>query len=537
MYYSWILFDAVDYYITFMIWMLTLCLSICSSVAYNYFFYSNFAGSQTLSKLFSNNFFENHRLIRYIHERAGGKLPFLNKDGTRYSVYSWLANDKLKSNKLDLENLFDVNLNKKWWNTSHGYFLTLYKLTNFLDLSVMNKSKIRVGRGLEKIYLEESFHEFFNNYRLFRYLFSFQLFPSLKTYNFSTKSLKSVNYTFLDNLYDYNLMEIENQFNENSFLIKHKKGLFYLNDLNFGDLIFKNTFFKEFYNINLNFQNQLDSAKWNRWLYRYSILHRKILKNSHKLTLTKKLINMSPNEDNSFDKNIWLSENLQKFSNFSNFLNSFYNIFSKNTSLNFNNFQKRTLLNDINMDNKNFLNFYENSFFFFLKRFYFFNELKFNNTKSSFNFKELYTDSAFFKKSNTADYILNSKIVNYKTFNYSIIADNNYNNLFLKSFYTKSDYENKDLFLIFEDLDFYSKDNLKILYWITSLPSLNDKVLFFNYFNYLNFNKFFNNTQFKFLSNNGDMFSEFDYINYLILNNNDDFYLNDLESYNNFINI
>lgn len=160
-----------------------------------------------------------------------------------------------------------------------------------------------------------------------------------------------------------------------------------------------------------------------------------------------------------------MSENIQKFSNFNNFLNSFYNIFSKNTPINFNNFQKRILLNDTNVDNKNFLNFYENSFFFFLKRFYFFNELKFNNTKSSYNFKESYKDSILFKKFTTVDYVLNSKIINYKTFNYSITTKNTYNNnLLLNSFYNKINYENKDLFLIFEDLDFYSKDNLKILY-------------------------------------------------------------------------
>lgn len=542
-YYFWLLFDSADYGLTFIVWLSTLFISILSSVAYNYFFYSNFTGSKTLSKFFSNNFFENHKIIGFHHKVADAKLAFINKNNTKYNLYSWL-NNKYSTynnvNKLNLEDLFNVNLNKKWWEINYNYFLTLYKLTNFLNLSNIYKSKSAASNNFENFFISKNFPPFFNDYKVFNQSFIFNFFSSLRTNVKFKNDFKVNNSEFLNNLCDYNLLEIENKSITNNFLIKYKNGFFYFNNLNFGDLSFKNANFSEFQNINLNFINELNSSKWNRWLYKYSILHRKILKNSHKLTLTKKLINYSPNEDRSFNTNIWISENLQKFSNFNNFLNSVYsNLFNTNFN-NFNNFNNRNLINKDKLNNIIFLNFYENSFFFFLKRFYFFNNLSYNSTKSSYKSKPLATEFNSFNKVAPINYILNSKIINNCTFNFSVLLKNCASDGLENYSGSSRDLTNnfnkiKDLFLLYEESDLYSKDNLKLFYWLTGAALLDNRFLFFNYFNYLTPNSFvkYNNNNFISQFNSYD---DFDYINYYILINNDFTFLNDVILYNKFIN-
>jgi len=49
-------------------------------------------------------------------------------------------------------------------------------------------------------------------------------------------------------------------------------------------------FDKYFTNLNESISNQLNTLKSHKFLYNYSFLHRKILKDSHKLTMVKRLI-------------------------------------------------------------------------------------------------------------------------------------------------------------------------------------------------------------------------------------------------------
>jgi|TARA_B110000967_G_C18397947_1_gene323185 hypothetical protein len=83
-----------------------------------------------------------------------------------------------------------------------------------------------------------------------------------------------------------------------------KKGLFYKTNLtasSYSSLLFpKNKVYSqdELFSVN-NFH-----FKTMRFLYNYSFLHRKVFKDAHKITLTKKLISSGFYTDQSLKKNI-----------------------------------------------------------------------------------------------------------------------------------------------------------------------------------------------------------------------------------------
>jgi hypothetical protein len=259
----------------------------------------------------------------------------------------------------------------------------------------------------------------------------------------------------------------------NSLLIKSKSGMFFLDDFNyqkFSHFIFN---FEELWSLNLFFKNQLNSSKWNRWLYRYSILHRKILKFSHKLTLSKRLISSGFYDSKIFNKNIWANEHLNKITtndSFSSFFTNYYsNIFKKESSSTINYFIN-TLNNGSQNDTLNLLNFYESSYFWYLKRFYLFNSLSTNFIKSKVKFNNyqvkdlnVVKDSNFTKYSVFLSYLLNSNSTNlnhYSHFNNSYFDSNTFYSQ-SKTYYTSL----KDLYMLSNDNDILNKDNLNLFYW------------------------------------------------------------------------
>ena len=164
-----------------------------------------------------------------------------------------------------------------------------------------------------------------------------------------------------------------------------------------NQLSFLNKNFK-FKIINYYLNNQIENAKKNRWLFKYSILHRKIFKNSHKLTISKKLINSGLYNLNITSKNLWNSELLNKFSN-NEFINSFVKLTYSNFLIKYDSYFLNNFFffnDNINFKNNlNLLNMYEKSFFWSIKRFYFLNNLTknintslikfFNNDNNNYN--------------------------------------------------------------------------------------------------------------------------------------------------------
>ena len=119
----------------------------------------------------------------------------------------------------------------------------------------------------------------------------------------------------------------------------------------------------------------LQNIKIDRWLYRYSLLHRRSLHKAHDITLTKKLTSLGFFSGNLTSNNLWASNFVRFTPNLESTLTTLYtqtygNIF---TSVN----QLKTPLSD--------LEFFESSYFWVLKRFYNLNTLSRNVVSSSVN--------------------------------------------------------------------------------------------------------------------------------------------------------
>ena len=542
-FYFWTISDCLDYYLSFVVWSITSFFSIISNLIYSYFFFINFSDTQNVKKIFSNKFFDNNYLKKYYNKKNLNKISSLSKHDYSLVLYSWLTNSKTNTNFSTLENFFKFNLNQKWWARNFDFFTKLYNITYIINFTTENKSSLSVNKNLSNLFFFKNYN-FSSNLTFFFYennllnnnmslIFSYLLKNNKSNYLFNDN--KNYSTFYLNTRFEWNLLNFYSNEKKYNFLTNNKIGNFYFDSLNFGSFIQKNTFYTEFMNFNDNLKNQLDSAKWNRWLYRYSILHRKVLKNSHKLTLTKRLFNSSLHTSNAFDKNIWVSENLNKYSSFDNFLNSIFHVFYNENLLNKSTYNHRIPFESIKFDTITFLNFYENSFFWFLKRFYFFNTINSNKIQSSFFLKQN-LNVIDHKKSyyDTLTYLLHSKSLNFKNINYiNFITPQNIK--FNKSSeYTNYYWNIKDLQLVLEDCDVYAKDNLKILYWFLNSVSMNsdNNFLFFNYFNY-SFTDFASfNLTFDLSNNVSSINNDFNYYMHYNTYLSEKLYLNDLIIYN-----
>ena len=516
----WISIDTFDYYFTFIVWLLFISFSLFFKLVYSYFFYNNFFTNKSNKEMFSYKPF--HYFNFNINSFYSSNNIFVSKNDLNWLMYSWLINSKSEKKNYILENLFENKIHKQWWDTYYDFFTKLYKLSYFLNLSSDKFNTFSLNFYLKKIsnkyykgdYL--NFTNFFNNSFLVNNHFSLISYYILNNYNnyFIAKNNKNNSLIHLKNRSSWNLFNLNQELSNYTFLIKNKSGMFFLDDFNyqkFSHFIFN---YEELWSLNQYFKNQLNSAKWNRWLYRYSILHRKSLKNSHKITLSKKLINSGFYDSKIFNKNIWASEHLSHLNLKNNFNSLFFNYY-KNL-FNSNKMQHDSIYNFFILNNgsqKNSLslfNFYENSYFWYLKRFYLLNNLSSNFIKSKLSLNNLNNLSISnnlnnqFKYSTVLSYFLNSSYSNLSV--YSHFSDNNVQFL---NFYNTSNLNNldnfKDIYLLANENDLLNKDNLNFLYWITSNSSKNNNLVFFNYLNFLQ-----NSNQFPsllFYKNSNDFFN------------------------------
>jgi hypothetical protein len=533
----WISIDTFDYYLSFFIWLITIGFSIFFNLIYSYFFFNNFSSNLSNKNLFSNKSFSNLKPDSYFFSNNLN----VSKHDLNWIMYSWLTNVNSKNNEIVLEKLFETKINKQWWNDYYDFFIKLYKLSFYLNLS--SESTIIKNLNLNKInnkyfkgdYL--SILNFFNNNSNLNKYSNLLLFFFLNNYKnyFEKKNKNNPSLSFINNNSEWNLFNLNQELENYSFLIKSRSGMFFLDDFNYQKLSYFIFNYEELWTLNMYLKNQLNSAKWNRWLYRYSILHRKILKNSHKLTLSKKIINSGFYDSKIFNKNVWASEHLSFINDKNNFNSLYFNYYKNlftNDLTNFSNYNFSYSNNYTQKNSLSLLNFYENSYFWYLKRFYIFNSLSNNYIKSKLNINinnnnnnTFSQENYFLKYSIFLSYLLKSYYINLS--NYSHFFDNNLN---LTNFYKNFDFinltDNKDLFLLNNENDLLSKDNVSLLYWITSNSNKNNNLIFFNY---LNSSKFYSNNfnNILYLNNVNNYFN----LNYWLLYsliNIDKYYLNDV---------
>lgn len=463
------------------------------NLTYSYFFFNNFSSVSVAAARAKNN----QKSITIYNPAS--QSTFLSKHDLNWILYVWLTRSKNRDTEL-IEKLFDTH-NYRWASIS-DFFINLYKIVYFTNLSNSQYSVFSLKSLIDaKIANTDSARNsllvYFNNSQLLNchsaLLLNYFLNQSEDYFMLKNKNNRSFDYLSVP--YLWNLYEIESENNQNSFLIKSKIGFFYtlLNYENYNHLFFK---YHELWGLNFFLKNQLISAKWSRWLYRYSVLHRKSLKNSHKLTIAKKLINSGFYDNNFFYRNIWNSEYFSKSLtklDISNIFNSFYknlyignslsSVNEKKISFGFSLNQKLVLQN---------FSFMENSFFFFLKRFFFLNTLSSNLTRSGYSsvnestYDNLRSLTAL--KNNFANrhflllsYFLQNKFIVQNLLSLDVVDFKIFNNI-ESDVSAKSDLSSvKDLLVLFSDNDLFSTSILNILNNATSSNSANSGLVINQY--------------------------------------------------------
>lgn len=541
-FFFWISLDTFDYYLSFLIWLCTIFLSLFFNFLYSYFFFNNFSNNFENKNLFGNYLFSNLHRNHNLNKNDGK----VSKNDLNWIFYSWLTNKTSLTDTKILEKIFETNVNTIWWNNYYNFFINLYKSSFNLSLLSEKNNFFSIKNNLN-VFNNNNFKgnypliiNFFNNNNSIKNnsnLLFYYFINNYETY-FENKNLIPSSTKFVTNRFEWNLYNFINEIDNYSFLIKNKNGFFYIHDFDykkFSNYLFN---FEELWSLNFFLKNQLNIAKWNRWLYRYSILHRKILKNSHKLTLTKKLINSGFYNSKLFNKNIWANEYFSKFSSstqFSTLFDVYYNNLFINNKINYLNTSSYLLNNGKEKNSLFLLNFHENSYFWYIKRFYLFNTLSRNSINSKLN------NNNIANKINNIDtvtkdflffmYLLNTSSMSLITFSHVSNFYNNVGNFFFNySTENVNFYFIKDFYLLNNQTNLFSKDNLNILYWITSVSDFNNKISFFNYRDSM-FNTHVNT---KFYDNGATIYKNLTpWISYSLINF-DNYYLNDLTYFNLF---
>ena len=168
-------------------------------------------------------------------------------------------------------------------------------------------------------------------------------------------------------------------------LLKTSSGLFYLTDYSASDITTKSLNVPELSAAQSAVEDQLSVIRWQRWLYKYNILHRAFLRNSTYITQVHKLVNTGFYSDSLASRNTWASQyftdNEESTKHVQSLYRSMYgNYMGSQNSLSALSSSAGSALNSSNilaLDNTNA------SYHWFIKRFYLFNTLASNSVSLS----------------------------------------------------------------------------------------------------------------------------------------------------------
>jgi hypothetical protein len=107
-----------------------------------------------------------------------------------------------------------------------------------------------------------------------------------------------------------NLDSLSSNFSTNALLVNQGnslKGQFYISNLSYQKLNFLSAN-PELMNLTASLQTQNQLINNLRWSYRYNILHRRTMHNSHKITESKKLLSAGYFDLSSTSSNVWFSD-------------------------------------------------------------------------------------------------------------------------------------------------------------------------------------------------------------------------------------
>lgn len=293
-------------------------------------------------------------------------------------LYSWLTTNTVNKDISKLFNLTTSNSsNKSLLNLTHN----LFKSANLLsrsDLSVTELSAILLKLELSvKPKLTTNLSTTFNPAEI----------PSSLDYKLFNSSPFKVKKHFFTECSYWTLESVQTELNKNSIELESINGLFYSSNLSYSKLNNLLNTTPELNNLRTSVDSQLSVIRWQRWLYKYNILHRASLKNSLYLTTAKRLINSGFYSSSLTTNNIWASSTPNLNSDLNSSASSLtYALFGD--SLNLNNLNTLNLNPTTGFYNSNILtslSFYELSYHWFIQRFYQLNNLRSNEVLSHLN--------------------------------------------------------------------------------------------------------------------------------------------------------
>lgn len=178
----------------------------------------------------------------------------------------------------------------------------------------------------------------------------------------------------------WTLTRINNEIGLSSDITVSSTGQFYLPTTSYSDLNNALLSAPELSNLKTSLTNQVALIQWNRWLYKYNLLHRSLLKASSSMTFTKRLLSSGFYSSSLSTNNLWaassLNSNKLDNTNIANIQDNLYGDFLGVSLLRSSALPTSTAFN--NSSELTNLKFYELSYHWFIQRFYSLNTLSTN---------------------------------------------------------------------------------------------------------------------------------------------------------------
>ena len=198
-------------------------------------------------------------------------------------LYVWLTNN-LESEQFD--NLYDAKS-----SLSPALYKSIFSLSFLLNQSASvhsnpqleTRSALAPSSNLQMLSLE---------FEIFR-----SRDNSHQTQSFNTTA-------------NWSLSSIHTELSLTNPEITTPKGLFYMPDFSTAQLNRVVNSLPELSPLKTSVDNQLTLIRWNRWLYKYSVLHRSSIKAAARITDAKKLLNTGFYDSSLFSRNLWASPTL-----------------------------------------------------------------------------------------------------------------------------------------------------------------------------------------------------------------------------------
>lgn len=463
-FFFWVGTDMFDYYLSFFVWFTYFFFSLCYNHIYLYFFYNNFSTNTASTRQNQTGFVSSSH-----HFKTSPTAPQINLNWVLYTWITKSSNTPLFTSltaKLFNSNtaLSDNAQHLIFWKTNYNFFNKLYKLIFCQTLNDQNISSYSPHSTnlttIKKNYFYSSTlgtgASPTNTFLLLNVWYDLTTWKSY--FNDRTEA-----HAFAPSLANW-FFNINQTY---SFLTKQKLGLYSNTCFNFEQI---NKLINTPLVLQITQNSITDSialGKLNRWLYRYFVLNRKLLKNSHKWVNLKTSTTSSFVNSTNFSRNLW---NSHFFSNSTNFKTlASWNYFANDTKNFFQTLshsQSSQLNFEQNFSNFSKFSFLENSYFWLVKRFFFFNNLSsnwffFKNTKLA------PTTINYLKQGDSAlanDFYLLSPAMSHLAINSINFKANFFTEFTLNTaFSSVLSKHSHDINLIFSYNEFFNLTNLKFL--------------------------------------------------------------------------